>query len=555
MRLRDYQVEALEAVDRTFSDVDSALLVQPTGTGKTVCFSHAIKRQHGRSLVLAHRQELIFQAADKIARVTGERPDIEMADMVAAEDVDDGSTLWGSKKKCVVATVQTMIAGDPPRMERFDPTEFGLIVIDEAHHAPAVSYRKVIDYFTAENPHIKVLGVTATPDRADEMALGILFEQVAHVYEITDAVEDGYLVRPHVEMIEVDGLDFSHIKTTAGDLNQGQLGAAMEQATISMEEELHRIVAPTLELSRGRKTLIFTTTVAQAERTAEIINRHEPGSAHCISAKTPRDLRMQLLDEYRDGRFTTLVNVGVFTEGFDEPGVEVVVIARPTKSRSLYAQMIGRGTRPLPGVVDGLATPEERRQAIAQSAKPRLEVYDFVGNSGRHKLVSAADILGGNYDTDVVERAKAIAKEREGTGDVLMDLHDAAEQLAQEERERQKRQHIKANARFRQKKVDPFDVLDLKPVHNEPPWFQGKELSLKMRATLERNGIEPDAVTYTQAKQLIGEICARRDQKLCTLRQRKLLRRFGYHDDMKFDEAKRLIDSIASNGWRRPDGS
>lgn len=336
------------------------LAVLPTGTGKTVIFAQLCKRWHdqglGRVLVMAHREELISQACQKIADITGELPDVEMGDSRA----DECAII--NRAPVVVTSVQTMCR--PKRHERFHPEDFSLMIVDEAHHSTAATYRRVIDYF-GQNPNLKILGVTATPDRADEEALGQIFETVAYEYQIQQAIEDGWLVNIDQRFILVDGLDLSACRTTAGDLNEGDLAKIME-----MEKVLHGVVGPTIELAGDTPTLIFNTSVAQAERTAEIINRHRPDSAVCLHGKTPREERREKLKAFSRREYQYLCNCGLFLEGFDETSIGVVAMARPTKSRSLYAQAVGRGTRPLPGIVDGLDDAGQRRNAIALSAKP-----------------------------------------------------------------------------------------------------------------------------------------------------------------------------------------
>ena len=542
MILRPYQVAAVEGVFEAWRSARSTLLVQPTGTGKTVTFAHVINRMSaGRALVLAHREELVFQAADKIARVTGQTPDVEMAEMRA----DSG--LLG-RPRVVVSSIQTQCAGrnGDSRMKRFDPQEFSLLVVDEAHHATAPTYRRVLEYY-GQNPDLKILGVTATPDRHDEEALGQVFDSVAFDYELLDAIRDGWLVPIKQRAVVVDGLDYSSIRTTAGDLNGADLAKVMEY-----EETLHGIAHPTVELAAGRKTLVFAASVAHAERLCEIFNRHQSGCARFVTGTTPKDERRGMLADYAAGKFQILANVGVATEGFDEPGIQVVVMARPTKSRALYAQMSGRGTRPLPGLVDGPVTAEARLAAIATSAKPACEIVDFVGNSGRHKLVTTADILGGNCSDEVVARARAKAEEADGAAvDMAEALVDAERELA-EERERARRAAIRAKARYSCQVVDPFEVFHVEP-WRERGWDKGRQPSEKMLALLEKNGIDTRSLTFTQAKQLVGEIINRYETKQCSYKQARLLARYGYPTDVPFAEASRLIDALAKNGWKRPE--
>lgn len=406
----------------------------------------------------------------------------------------------------------------------------------------------MISYYR-KNSELKILGVTATPDRHDEEALGQIFETVAYDYELPQAIVEGWLVPIEQRAVHVEGLDYSTIRTTAGDLNGADLARVMEY-----EDNLHRIASPTIELIEDRKTLVFAASVAHAERLCEIFNRHKADSARWVCGTTPKEERRRLVSDYAAGRFQVLCNVGIATEGFDDPSIEVVVMARPTKSRSLYAQMAGRGTRPLPGLVDGCETADERCLAIAMSAKPRLEIVDFVGNSGRHKLVSSADILGGNHSDKAVERAKKAAEEagEEGRQVDMLDELDKAERELREEEERERRRKLRVAAIYSTSTVSPFDVLQVRP-WKERGWDKGRAPSEKMTAFLERQGIATQGLTFGQARQLIQEIIGRREQKKATFKQARVLRRFGYSADATFDEAKKLIDALAANRWRRPE--
>src|ERR1700744_5268068 len=223
MTLRPYQQDASDAIFREWETYDSTLAVMPTGTGKTVLFASVIARIFPRrAMVLAHRSELIYQAADKIRAVTGLKCDIEMADRKANEHGFMGQQFGAAR--VVVSTIQTQCSGGDGggRMAKFDPMRFGALIIDECHHSASSSYKRVINYYRT-NPALKVLGVTATPDRADEEALGQVFQSVAYEYEIVQAVKDGWLVPIQQQMVHVAGLDFSSIHTTAGDLNSAEL--------------------------------------------------------------------------------------------------------------------------------------------------------------------------------------------------------------------------------------------------------------------------------------------------------------------------------------------
>jgi superfamily II DNA or RNA helicase len=196
--------------------------------------------------------------------------------------------------RIVISTVQTQIAGqNGGRMTRFRPADFATVIVDEAHHAPARTYKRILEHYT-QNPDCRVLGVTATPDRLDEKALGQIFDTVAYDYEIPDAIADGWLVPIQARAVEVDGLDLSHVRTTAGDLNGADMARVLEE-----EQVLHEMAQPIVELSAGKRTLVFVATVVQAERMAEVLNRHDHGIAQWVCGKTPKVERRALLRDYR----------------------------------------------------------------------------------------------------------------------------------------------------------------------------------------------------------------------------------------------------------------
>ena len=604
MKLRNYQINAVNAIFEAWQKFKSVLVVLPTGCGKTVVFASVIKRLLSdpscarsattecppprRTIVLAHREELITQARDKITAIVPEADvQVEMADFTVAD-------YFGKKADVVVSTVQTQCAScprsattenaQPKRMTKFTPSEFAAVVIDEAHHATARSYRECIDHY-CQNDNCRVLGVTATPDRADETALGNVFDTVAFEYTVTDAIEDGWLVPIRQKLVKVESLDFSGVSTSAGDLNSAELAEVMED-----EKNLHGIVAPVLEICKGKRTILFASSVKHAQRISEIINRHSaPGvrpdgilsegcrfRADWISGQTPKDKRRDKLEAFKRGKIDILCNVGVLTEGFDDAGVEVVVMARPTKSRALYAQMAGRATRPaaeiaarlgLVGVeVSSLVGSDQptnqltnqlthepadaaaaRRALIAASSKPSCLIVDFVGNSGRHKLVTTLDILGGKeIDEGVLSCARAYMREKSDQGEAV----DTAEAIAKarkeiEERnirEAKRREFIKASAKFVEIEVDPFNIYDLPPVERLPN-DRTRRLSLKQEMLLRtRLRVDPRELGYARSNQLLQEFFRRANSGLASLPQTRLLKRFGIDVPLRSDEAKRIID-------------
>ena len=548
MRLRDYQEAAADGVFTAWADHTSALAVLPTGLGKTVLFAEIIRRMHERgcrAMVLAHREELITQAADKIQRVTGLEAQIEMGEYHV-------QTYFGQMPPVVVSTVQTHCAGGDGlgRMSKFDPQDFGLVVIDEARHATAGTYRRCIDWYR-QNPACKVLGVTATPDRADEAALGQVFDAVAYEYGVLEAIQNGWLVPIEQQMVTVGSLDFSGVRTTAGDLNQGDLAEVMEN-----ERNLQGIAAPTVEICGDRRAIIFATTVEQAERLAEILNRYKPDKAAWLCGKTDKEDRRNMLADFKAGRLQYVVNVGVLTEGVDDAGVQVVVMARPTKSRALYAQMAGRGTRPaeeVAGLLGDLPTAQERCAMIRGSSKPSCLIVDFCGNAGRHKLCCTADILGGNIDDDVVAEVARRVRENGKPVDMTAELEKVkAEVEARKKREAATRAGLQARAQFLVTKIDPFNEWDLAPVQ-ERGWDRGRHFTPKQaQVLLERIGVDPDKIPYGQGKQLLDEYFRRLQGGYASLKQAALLKKRGFTMPLRHDMAGRMIGRMAERqGWRK----
>lgn len=539
--LREYQQNAIERTLESFERVNSTLYVAATGTGKTITFASLIASMIGekRVIVMAHRDELIQQAADKIHRVTGLECDIEKGDLYA-----DQCAIY-RRAPVLVTSVQTM--SRPRRMERFHPEEFTLLIVDEAHHATAPTYQAVFEYFR-QNPSLKIFGVTATPDRADEAALGRVFEEVACEYSMLDAIDDGWLVPVEQQFVSIEGLDLSQCRTTAGDLNQGDLSKIVEQEKICLQT-----VSAIMQIAKDVPTIVFAASVAQADLMCEIANWHNPGSAEWICGDTvqfPLDRRREILRNFRDRQFNFLFNCMVLTEGFDQDNIGCVAVARPTKSRALYAQMIGRGTRPIDGLVDGLSDPVARKSAIALSEKPSVLVLDFVGNSGRHKLVNTADILGGNYDDEIVAaatRAVQAKSSKNERADMLAELRAA------EERRRiarlKKRAHVAPTAKFTTKRIDPFDVFDITP-KREPGWHRGRKPTAKQLSYLERCGVPTDGLSFHKASQIIEEAIERRRKHLATFKQSKILLKHGFESNVSFEEASSIIDRIAKSGWK-----
>lgn len=511
--LRPYQEQAIASIAEKLGEDRSTLLVLPTGVGKTAtACSYVQQHERGRVLWLAHREELLDQGRAALRKHTGEYVALEKAETVA----------MGAR--VVAASVQTLKGG---RLSDFAARfQADLIVVDEAHHAPSPSYRAIFDAF----PGAHILGLTATPDRADEKAMGIVFDSVAFVYEIEDAIREGYLCPFELERVHVDAIDLRAVRTTGGDLNQADLAAAY-----AIEEVLHGIVTPTMEKAGERRTILFATSVANAHRMAEIFNRARPDCARAVDGETPSDQRREILNDHQAGAFQFLCNVGVLTEGYDDPAVSCIAMARPTKSRSLYAQCAGRGLRIAPG-------------------KANCLILDFVGNSGRHGLASGLDILAGRYDDETRARALEMLDRDEAEGGMAQDVLEQAAKALEEERSREaaRRAGLKAKVTYRTEKVSPFDVFHVKdPDANEWSERFSAGASERQIEMLQKWGMEIQGVTKAQASKLIGTAIKRRELGLATFKQLRTLKRAGVDAlNLSFGRASKIIDCLVQNKWR-----
>lgn len=386
-----YQEDAIASVFKSFQKFKNTLVVAATGTGKTTIYSHVADRwQHKRVMIVAPRCELVRDGAERIFEVTGIRPAIEWD----KQQSDENNVC----SKIVISTVQTMHR----RLKKFRAEEFGLLIIDEAHHDAATnkSYKAIGDHFK-EAFH---LGLTATPERSDSFKLGLKYDNISYDYNIAVAIDDGFLVEPIVKQIYLGELDFSQIDKSCGDFNQKQLACLYKE-----DKVIHKVAAAIYQNCAHLKTLVFVPSVANAEQLTEILNRIDGIKAAYLTGDDDIDERKGTLRKFKTGEVTHLVGCMIFTEGFDEPSIECVFLARKTLSRSLAIQMIGRGMRTL----SGLITPElawgpvqARLDAIANSQKKNLLVVDVTGKTGAHNVIEPYDIFGKLTDEERAELQK-----------------------------------------------------------------------------------------------------------------------------------------------------
>lgn len=546
MNARPYQLDATNRIVKKLGEYRSTIAVLPTGTGKTYLMGLVTQRMDARTLVIAHREELVRQNAEEIEGVTGEHVYIEMAD----ERLSDADLRCA---KIVSASVQTLIAGDPKRMTRFGDTWPGLVVFDECHAAISPSWLEVASYFK----NSKILGLTATPMRGDGLSMANAFESVAYEYWITDAIADGWLVPLRFRRCKLEGLDTSLIKYRDGDFTEKSLREAFEE-----EEPMHRIADGVLQHAGDRKTIVFVPSVACAKKVDEILDRHKPGSSVVVHAKTDDDVRLAANEGFKNGNIQYYVNVGIASHGFNAPRCACIAIARLTASIGLFTQMIGRGTRTLKGVVDGYDSPDERMLAIAASAKPYCLILEFTAKLPR-PAVSVIDVMAGSMDPDILARARALAGDRDGeidpralVTDVRADLeakYADAEQASRVEKIR--RRGIIVKGIWSSFEHDPIGTLGLKI--RDDKWaeiYDGQPLSIGQVNMLERMGIKNvRGMSLREQRTIFRHVIKRINSGHWTMKQEILLKSRGYSGPvLTKDAASQFIDKLlGTKPWQR----
>ena len=511
--LRPYQQQAR---DRIHAEWDAGhtrtLLVLPTGTGKTIVFASVAAdqvRAGDRVLILAHRGELLEQAADKLQRSTGLVSAVEKAE----------STCLDSWFRVVVGSVQTLQR--TARLERFPQDYFGTIIIDEAHHAITDGYRRILDYFESA----KVLGVTATPDRGDMRNLGEVFDSLAFEYKLTDAIKEGYLCKIMAQTIPLQ-LDITSVTMSGGDYAVGDLGTALDPY-------LEQIAAEMAVRCKDRKTVVFLPLIRTSQKFRDLLNTY---GFRAAEVNGQSDDRRQVLADFDAGKYNVLCNSMLLTEGWDCPSVDCVVVLRPTKVRSLYSQMVGRGTRLSPGKTD-------------------LLLLDFLWMTDKHELCRPADLVC--EDRTV---ARQMTEHLAETG-CPEDIEEAAAQASEDvvaQREEALAKQLEEQRRKKAKLVDPLQYemsIQAEDLAGYVPAFgwEAGPPSEQQTAALEKLGILPDAVESAgKAALLLDRLNKRRDEGLTTPKQIRCLEKYGFQHvgTWSFEAARHMIDRIAAQGWR-----
>ena len=513
MELRPYQSEAKAAVFEEWDKgVKRTLLVLPTGCGKTIVFAKVTEdcvRRGNRVLILAHRGELLDQAADKIGKATGLGCATEKAE----------ETCLGSWFRVVVGSVQSLMRDK--RLKQFPVDYFDTIIIDEAHHCLSDSYQKILDYFKGAN----ILGVTATPDRGDMRNLGECFDSLAYEYTLPKAIKAGFLAPIKALTIPLQ-LDLSGVGMQSGDFKSGDLATALDPYLYQIADEMEKHC-------RDRKTVIFLPLVKTSQKFRDILN--EKGFKAAEVNGDSKD-RAEVLAAYERGDYNVLCNSMLLTEGWDCPSVDCIVVLRPTKVRSLYSQMVGRGTRLFPG-------------------KDHLLLLDFLWHTERHELCHPASLIC--QDEEV---ARKMTENIEKAG-CPMDIEEAEKQAAEDvvaQREEALAKQLKEMRNRKKKLVDPLQFemsIQAEDLSGYVPAF-GWEMappSDSQKRELEKRGILPDQIDNAgKASLILDRLHKRQEENLSTPKQIRCLEKYGFQHvgTWNFVSAKNMIDRIAAAGWR-----
>lgn len=518
MKLRPYQQKAYNAVFSEWeNNILKTLLVLPTGCGKTIVFAKITEkcvRRGDRVLILAHRGELLDQAADKLKKATGLMSAVEKAEQ----------SCLGSWYRIVVGSVQTLMR--EKRLSKFANNYFDTIIIDEAHHAISDSYTKVLEHF----PDAKVLGVTATPDRGDMKNLGQVFESLAFEYTLPKAIKEGYLSPIKAITIPLK-LDLSGVSTQAGDFKASDIDTALDPYLYQIADEM-------MKYCRNRKTVVFLPLVKTSQKFRDILNAKGFCAAEVNGESTNRTETLEAFDK---GEFNVLCNSMLLTEGWDCPSVDCVVVLRPTKVRGLYCQMVGRGTRLCEG-------------------KTELLLLDFLWHTERHELCRPAHLICENEEV-----AKKMTENLAESAGCPVDIEEAESKASEDvvaQREESLAKQLSEMKKRKRKLVDPLQYemsIQAEDLSSYIPAF-GWECappSDKQKSALEKLGIFPDEIENAgKAKLILDRLDKRKSAGLTTPKQIRLLEQKGFQHvgQWSFDSARKMIARISANGWRIPSG-
>ena len=426
----------------------------------------------------------------------------------------------GKWDRIIVGSVQTLCRDS--RLALFNKSYFDTIIIDEAHHALSTSYQAILNYFDTAD----ILGVTATPDRSDMQNLGKVFDSLAYEYTLRDAINSGYLVKIRVQTLPLH-IDFTNVKITAGDFQAGDIGRVLDPY---LEQ-----IADTLLDYKDRKIVVFLPLIETSQKFCKMLIERGFNAAEVNGNSKDRN---EITEDFANGKYNVLCNSMLLTEGWDCPSVDCVIVLRPTKSRALYTQMIGRGTRLCEG-------------------KDHLLVLDFLWHYEKHSLCRPAHLIAKSNDvaikmTEILETSSMDleAAEAEAERDVLAEREAA---LAKE---------LAAMRKKKAKLVDPlqfeFSIQAEDLTHYVPTFgWHVSSITDKQKKTIEEFGLNPDAIEDAgKASMLIDRLHKRKAEGLSTPKQIRFLENKGFKNVGTWTntQASNMISRISASGWRIPKG-
>lgn len=368
IKLRPYQEKAIKAVlDSYDKEIRKVGIVMGVGTGKTITacsvIDEMIQKTGKKALILAHREELLTQAQE----------DLKLVNPKLTSSIEQGTNHADLEADVIIASVPTLGRGNSNRILKFDPNDFCMLWVDEAHHATNTTYTNIFEHFHTlknvddDNKRL-LLGVTATPYRMDDQKLEDILDDIVYEYHMLSGIKQGYLSNIKAYTVKTN-IDISQVKRSGGDFNLKDLGEA-----INVDERNKIILDTYKDWCTKQPTLIFCVDVSHAEVLTHIF-KNEGIRAECVTGGTPTDERKKIIDDFKNRKVDVLMNVGIFTEGTNLPLVENIIMGRPTKSLGLYNQIIGRASR-------------------LSSGKTHATIYDIVDNAGNQGIKTMSSVLG-----------------------------------------------------------------------------------------------------------------------------------------------------------------
>jgi superfamily II DNA or RNA helicase len=484
--LRPYQREACEAIVNTWDKFHSGICVVATGGGKTVIAAQTTAKiqEKGRVLFLANRNELCVQPLATFGGQLGFIPALEKAESMASLDA-----------RVVIGSVQTL--SRQKRLDRFPKNHFSYIFADECHTSAAPSWKRIFDHFS----DAKLCGITATPFRSDAKSLTDIFEAESFRKDLFQLVDEGWLVDPdHVDKLS-SAISLAQVRVKRNA--DGQKDYDLNDAADAIQPYFQEIAKELKERHSERHILAFLPLVASSQKFVAACKAVGINAVHVDGEDPERDTKLKA---FRDGQIQLLSNSNLLHTGIDIPVCDATLNLRPTKSKVLYAQIIGRSTRTVPGLVDNIPDVIGRLQAIARSSKPKAYIIDPLWLSAEHDLVTPSFMIAPDQE---------FANEMNKAAGKSYSLR-AMRSFIQEQREAAIRRRLASVARFREHKVNAewfaaaiqdHELVNYKPVYK---WEEQPPVKFS-RLLLSNAGIDPDSVNSEgQARQLMQAVYRRR---------------------------------------------